>query len=256
MANRRPWTVDEEMALEHLAGKYTMEHLAKRFGRGKSSIASKMRDLKISNRVAGMSLPEIAKEYNCPLIRVRQMIETGKLRATRKTKGSAWSVEPEDIGPEQIAILKLPRKSWSGLEKQVHPRKVYSRMEIDKSRWTLPQDAKKEPYGYSCRFASGHGFTGKIFYVAAGHATSLKYHTQKRGSFCLLQGRCHIVIGKKKHEMEIGMGYFIQSNVRHRLVAIGNCIVIETSTPEVGQTFRIADLYGRELTSFETAHAK
>ena len=62
-----------------------------------------------------MSAAEIAKEFDSPYHRVRNMLIAGKLKGKYDRKRNRWEIDPIDITPEVIILLTAPKithKTW------------------------------------------------------------------------------------------------------------------------------------------------
>lgn len=108
----------------------------------------------------------------------------------------------------------------------------------------------EKPWGSEVVWAQNETYVGKILRVNAGKRLSLQYHDRKLETQCLLSGRAVLIVEDgdgvlRELEMETGKGYTIQPFQRHRLVALSDVTVLEVSTPEVGNTFRLEDDYAR-----------
>lgn len=119
----------------------------------------------------------------------------------------------------------------------------------------------EKPWGYEVIYTNDQDpITGKFLHVKAGKRLSLQYHDGKVEALCLIKGKAFITLSdanKKIHElpMEVLKGYFIAKGQIHRITAKTNCDIIESSTPEKGNTFRIEDDAGRK-TETETMRKK
>lgn len=108
-----------------------------------------------------------------------------------------------------------------------------------------------KPWGHEIIFTTSQDpYTGKVIYINAGHRISLQVHDKKQETQLLFSGKCNLIIDNQKGELEtIEMkplvGYTLKVGQRHRLAAITECIVFETSTPEIGTTRRLEDDYKR-----------
>jgi len=109
-----------------------------------------------------------------------------------------------------------------------------------------------KPWGWEILFTPpGLAYTGKILFVRAGNRLSLQYHDQKQETLALLEGE-----GLLHLETDTGQlttlpmapqtGYTINQGQKHRFEAIGDCLIVEASTPQVGKTYRVEDDYHRE----------
>lgn len=109
----------------------------------------------------------------------------------------------------------------------------------------------EKPWGYEILYSPPHAPTvGKLLHVKAGHRLSLQWHDEKTETLCLIKGMALYVWENDKNElveqnMELFKGYFNSQGQTHRVIAIEDCDIIETSTPESGNTFRIEDSYSR-----------
>jgi hypothetical protein len=89
-------------------------------------------------------------------------------------------------------------------------------------------------------------YTGKIITIHQGKRWSLQYHDQKIETLCLFQGSAKIILANEQDELtEITMeplkGYQTTPGQRHRVVGVTDCDILESSMPEVGNTFRVED---------------
>lgn len=92
--------------------------------------------------------------------------------------------------------------------------------------------------------------TGKLLKVKAGTKLSFQYHDQKQETMMLYSGKALLWIEDEKGEvqkvpMEPMLGYFIQPYQKHRVEALEDAVVLESSTPERGNTVRLDDDYAR-----------
>jgi mannose-6-phosphate isomerase len=93
-------------------------------------------------------------------------------------------------------------------------------------------------------------YTFKQIRINDGCRLSLQYHDQKVETFVLVSGQADLVVGNSVDDlqtlhMEPLRGYNIAINTIHRLVGVQNAVILESSTPETGTTFRLEDDYSR-----------
>ena len=118
-----------------------------------------------------------------------------------------------------------------------------------------------KPWGYEIIYTSDSDpITGKLLHIKAGKRLSLQYHDTKEESLCLIKGKAIITLSDAKnkvHEvpMELFKGYYIVKGQIHRVSTKTNCDIIESSTPEKGNTFRLEDDANRK-TETETMRKK
>lgn len=104
----------------------------------------------------------------------------------------------------------------------------------------------EKPWGYELIFTSPESpSTGKILHLNKGARFSYQYHDQKQETLCLLQGKANIIIDDQELKMELLKGYFIKPMMKHRCQAVTDCDILESSTKEAGNTFRLQDDYAR-----------
>lgn len=111
-----------------------------------------------------------------------------------------------------------------------------------------------KPWGFELIFSNGTAkITSKILHVTGGKRSSLQYHDTKEEILTLLNGEGILEIenskGKmEKRSMELRKSYLIVPNQIHRFSAGAiDCEIMESSTPEAGNTIRIEDDYSRGI---------
>ena len=117
---------------------------------------------------------------------------------------------------------------------------------------TVPYHKKIEkPWGYEVLYTKPHaGRVGKILFIRAGRRLSLQYHDAKEETLCLMSGRALIWLETEQGEivkmpMEPHQGYAVALMQKHRVEALEDSFVIESSDAERGNTFRLEDDYSR-----------
>lgn len=83
-----------------------------------------------------------------------------------------------------------------------------------------------------------------------GHRLSLQYHAFKDETMTLESGNAYLTIGEtlatlKRVDMQGGVSYHIPPGMIHRLCAVSNTLVLEVSTSEIDDVFRVEDDYSR-----------
>lgn len=124
---------------------------------------------------------------------------------------------------------------------------------MDKSKFKNAQYVKRveKPWGYELHWVSeDKPYMGKILHINEGTKISLQIHDQKQESWFLLNGQAKIIWEDengemKETKMEKGYGYSCHIGQKHRLSGITDCDIIEVSTPEIGNTYRLEDDYKR-----------
>lgn len=109
----------------------------------------------------------------------------------------------------------------------------------------------EKPWGYELHFVPEDApYMGKVLHIMGGKRLSLQVHDKKQESWYLLNGQVTMILENTKGEleeinMEKGVGYTTQISQKHRLVGIKDSDVLEVSTPEIGNTYRLEDDYAR-----------
>jgi len=125
---------------------------------------------------------------------------------------------------------------------------------FDKSKFTNEPYALHDtlkPWGHEIIFTKPEDpYTGKIIYLNAGKRFSLQVHDKKQETQILFSGEAVLIIDNDKGELiEIPMeplkGYTLKVGQRHRVRAVTDTVIFETSTPETGTTYRLEDDYKR-----------
>jgi mannose-6-phosphate isomerase len=130
---------------------------------------------------------------------------------------------------------------------------------VDKSKFTNSPYVKKveKPWGFELHWVPEDApYMGKIEHINAGKRMSLQVHDKKQESWMLMSGRAKIIWEDQngnlvETEMELGQGYTGGLGQKHRLAGITDCDIIEVSTPEIGNTFRLEDDYERKTETEE-----
>jgi len=103
-----------------------------------------------------------------------------------------------------------------------------------------------KPWGFEIKLTEDSlPYTSKIAFTLAGKRWSLQSHDQKTETITLLSGQAKFTLGSDTSDMIPNVGYTVFPNTVHRFTAITDCVTIEASTPEVGNTTRLEDDYSR-----------
>lgn len=108
----------------------------------------------------------------------------------------------------------------------------------------------EKPWGYELIWAHTSRYVGKILHINKGHRLSYQYHNIKDETIRLLSGHLNVeteVNGiRKTLTLRQGESLHIVPLMRHRMIAIEDCDVLEVSTPELDDVVRLEDDYRRE----------
>ena len=109
-----------------------------------------------------------------------------------------------------------------------------------------------KPWGYELIFTPPEAPTvGKLLHINAGSRFSLQYHEMKEETLVLTSGEAKIFYGSDQNNlteelMKPLFGYFLPKKAVHRIQAITDCDILESSTKEEGTTVRLQDDYQRK----------
>ena len=110
-----PWSqTDDDYLLDH-AGLQTLKVIAKHLGRGWAACKRRLYDLGAGRArdVSGhLSAMQVARLYDCPLSRVKQLIASGELKAHRVQGGNYWRIDPGACERIQAKLSAPKRKSY------------------------------------------------------------------------------------------------------------------------------------------------
>jgi mannose-6-phosphate isomerase-like protein (cupin superfamily) len=107
-----------------------------------------------------------------------------------------------------------------------------------------------KPWGHELIWAETSRYVGKILHVKRGERLSLQYHVKKDETVMVLTGRMtfeHFLEGEEPRSIELGprQPFHIPPGLRHRMIALEDCDIVEVSTTELDDVVRLEDRYGR-----------
>ena len=102
-----------------------------------------------------------------------------------------------------------------------------------------------KPWGREIWYAHTDRYAGKILEVDAGHVLSLQKHVVKHETLYLQSGRMRFTLEERVFEWSPGQCVEIAPDTVHRMEALEDSVILETSTPELDDVVRLEDRYGR-----------
>ena len=116
----------------------------------------------------------------------------------------------------------------------------------------IPIDSGKiveKPWGYEIIWAHTERYVGKILHINKGESLSYQYHVVKDETIRLLTGALEMDVERdgerQKLRLAPGESLHIVPGMKHRMIAVEDCDVLEVSTPELDDVVRLEDRYGR-----------
>lgn len=110
----------------------------------------------------------------------------------------------------------------------------------------------EKPWGYELLWAHTNQYAAKFLHVNENHSLSLQMHEHKHETMCVISGLVQLEIQIEERSSVVilspGESFHIPAGTVHRLSAIVDSDVAETSTPELDDVVRLADNYGRVTT--------
>ena len=107
----------------------------------------------------------------------------------------------------------------------------------------------KKPWGHELIWAHTERYVGKILHINKGESLSYQFHRVKDETIRLLSGVLEMDIETDGERGKIllapGDCLHIVPLMKHRMVAVEDCDVLEVSTPEIDDVVRLEDRYGR-----------
>jgi quercetin dioxygenase-like cupin family protein len=108
----------------------------------------------------------------------------------------------------------------------------------------------EKPWGFELIWAHTERYVGKLLSIRDGKRLSLQYHRVKDESIYVMRGRLRLTLENDGGELEVqdldaGASRRIAAGRRHRFEALGDCEVMEVSTPELDDVVRLQDDFGR-----------
>jgi mannose-6-phosphate isomerase len=107
----------------------------------------------------------------------------------------------------------------------------------------------EKPWGHELIWAHTERYVGKILHINKGESLSYQYHVVKDETIRLLGGvlDMDVEIGGKADKLRLKPGdcLHITPGMKHRMIAVEDCDVLEVSTPELDDVVRLEDRYGR-----------
>ena len=107
----------------------------------------------------------------------------------------------------------------------------------------------KKPWGYELIWAHTARYVGKILHISKGESLSYQYHRIKDETVRLLSGSLDLELESEGQRAKLNLSpgdcLHIVPGMKHRMIALEECDVLEVSTPELDDVVRLEDRYGR-----------
>jgi len=112
----------------------------------------------------------------------------------------------------------------------------------------LPKKIDK-PWGFEEIWALTDQYVGKFLNIKKGHRLSYQYHLIKEESICVLSGEMDFEFEidgiREIKRLRSGESFHIPPKMKHRMIGVTDCKIMEVSTPHLEDVVRLEDAYGR-----------
>lgn len=123
------------------------------------------------------------------------------------------------------------------------------------------EDAKivTKPWGREVWLELNERYCYKRIYINEGHKTSFQYHKNKLETNYIISGKAEVWLENdqgvvERKVMTEGEFFTVIPPKKHRVIALTNLILMEVSTPEVDDVFRLEDDTGRNDGRIDSEH--
>jgi len=107
----------------------------------------------------------------------------------------------------------------------------------------------EKPWGHEIIWAHTDRYVGKILHIRKGECLSYQYHRVKDETIRVLSGILDLDLERDGEREKLRLApdesLHIVPRMKHRMIAVEDCDVLEVSTPELDDVVRLEDRYGR-----------
>src|SRR4029450_10020083 len=119
---------------------------------------------------------------------------------------------------------------------------------LDLDRFAVEVKRIEKPWGYELVFAATERYCGKVIFVRAGEQLSLQFHREKEETIYVQSGRAEFEVGGAGGPLDVevvapGRAFHLAAGTVHRIRAIEDTVLLEASTPETEDVWRVDDAH-------------
>ena len=103
----------------------------------------------------------------------------------------------------------------------------------------------QKPWGKEIVWTRTEWYMSKLLVISKGEQLSLQVHKYKEESMLVLSGKVKIQLDDHESISSSGDFFDIYHGTKHRVTALEDSVILEVSTPDIGDTTRLEDKYGR-----------
>ncbi len=159
------------------------------------------------------------------------------------------------IGVDDLVLVHTHRATLVTTRSHVDQIKALVSALPDDQRTGGPVKPKKvhKPWGWELWWGWSDDFAGKTLFLKQGKRFSLQYHVVKEEVIYLHEGLAKVQTAPRggvltEIVMEPGDAIHVEPGRLHRIEALEDCLLFESSTPFLWDVVRLADDFGREAT--------
>ena len=118
-----------------------------------------------------------------------------------------------------------------------------------------------KPWGKEVWLELNNFYCYKRIFINKGFRTSLQYHEHKFETNYIIEGKAEVLLenddGKMESKIyEVGSGWTVPLNRKHRVIAIESYTALEVSTPHLNDVIRYEDDTNRTSGKIDSEHKK
>ncbi len=118
-----------------------------------------------------------------------------------------------------------------------------------------------KPWGYEIWLELNEFYAFKVTHMEKGNQCSLQSHKYKIEANYVIEGKAEVLLENDDGEIEskiyeVGSGWTVPLNRKHRVIAIESYTALEVSTPHLDDVIRFADDTNRDSGRIGSEHNK
>jgi mannose-6-phosphate isomerase-like protein (cupin superfamily) len=118
-----------------------------------------------------------------------------------------------------------------------------------------------KPWGYEIWLELNEFYAFKVIHMEKGNQCSLQSHKYKIEANYVIEGKAEVLLENDDGEIEskiyeVGSGWTVPLNRKHRVIAIESYTALEVSTPHLDDVIRFADDTNRDSGRIGSEHNK
>jgi mannose-6-phosphate isomerase-like protein (cupin superfamily) len=103
-----------------------------------------------------------------------------------------------------------------------------------------------KPWGFEWWLEENNDYCYKRIFIKAGFRTSLQYHKFKKETNYVISGKARVLLDEIWYEVKENDYFTIEPGIVHRVEAITDLILQETSTKHTEDVIRLEDDFNRK----------